>query len=327
MKKIENKHGRGFSPWVGLSIFLSSLTLLLPAIGRGFDYPTRPIQIVVGTAAGGPADAAARILSEELTKELKNPVIVFNKPGASGTMATSFVAGAKPDGYTILVGMTMSLSAGFPLIPDISYKLSDFAPIARHIIFPLVVAVRSEAPWKTLKDFIEDAKKNPKYKSGSDGGGTALAWDAILKPLNIDVVHIMFNGSVPNFTALLGGHIDISATVLTPLLPQLEAKQVRLLASSSKLDKFPDVPTITQLGYPDASRDFWNGFLAPANTPKPIIEKLSETIRKTMNDPAVNAKLVKIGVIPSYQDPNEFGKYLQTEYEIFTALGKKYKQE
>jgi tripartite-type tricarboxylate transporter receptor subunit TctC len=327
MKKIENKHGRGFSLWVGLSIFLSSLTLLLPAIGRGFDYPTRPIQIVVSTAAGGPADAAARILSEELTKELKNPVVVFNKPGASGTMATSFVAGAKPDGYTILVGMTMSLSAGFPLIPDISYKLSDFAPIARHIIFPLVVAVRSEAPWKTLKDFIEDAKKNPKYKSGSDGGGTALAWDAILKPLNIDVVHIMFNGSVPNFTALLGGHIDISATVLTPLLPQLEAKQVRLLASSSKLDKFSDVPTITQLGYPDASRDFWNGFLAPANTPKPIIEKLSETIRKTMNDPAVNAKLVKIGVIPSYQDPNEFGKYLQTEYEVFMALGKKYKQE
>jgi tripartite-type tricarboxylate transporter receptor subunit TctC len=253
--------------------------------------------------------------------------MVFNKPGASGTMATSFVAGAKPDGYAILVGMTMSLSAGFPLIPDISYKLSDFAPIARHIIFPLVVAVKSDAPWKTLKEFIEDARKNPKYKSGSDGGGTALAWDAILKPLNIDVVHIMFNGSVPNFTALLGGHIDISATVLTPLLPQLEAKQVRLLATSSKLEKFPDVPTITQLGYPDASRDFWNGFLAPANTPKPIVEKLSEAIRKIMSDPTVNAKLVKIGVIPSYQDPNEFGKYLQTEYEIFMALGKKYKRE
>ena len=327
MEKIERKQGRGFSFWEGLSVFLGFLTLLFPAIGMGLDYPTRTIQIVVGTAAGGPADAAARIISEELTKELKNPVVVFNKPGASGTMATSFVAGAKPDGYTILVGMTMSLSAGFPLIPDISYKLSDFAPIARHIIFPLVIAVKSEAPWKSLKDFIEDAKKNPKYKSGSDGGGTALAWDSILKPLNIDVVHIMFNGSVPNFTALLGGHIDISATVLTPLLPQLEAKQVRLLASSSKLDKYPDVPTIAQLGYPDASRDFWNGFLAPANTPKPIVEKLSETIRKVMNDPAVSAKLVKIGVIPSYQDPNEFGKYLQMEYEIFTDLGKKYKQE
>jgi len=327
MKRVEKRTRRGLSPWGGLSVFFGFLTLLFPAIGRGLDYPTRPIQIVVGTAAGGPADAAARIISEELTKELKNPVVVLNKPGASGTMATSFVAGAKPDGYTILVGMTMSLSAGFSLIPDISYKLSDFAPVARHIIFPLVVAVKSEAPWKSLKDFIEDARKNPKYKSGSDGGGTALAWDAILKPSEIDVVHIMFNGSAPNFTALLGGHIDISATVLTPLLPQLEAKQVRLLASSSKLDKYPDVPTFAQLGYPDASRDFWNGFLAPAHTPKAIVEKLSEAIRKVINDPASNAKLVKIGVIPSYQDPNEFGKYLQTEYEIFTVLGKKYKRE
>jgi len=327
MKRMEKKLEGSLGPWRGLSVFLGLLTLFFPTMGRGLDYPTRPIQIVVGTAAGGPADSAARILSEELTKELKSPVVVFNKPGASGTAATSFVAGAKPDGYTLLIGMTMSLSAGFPLIPDISYKLSDFAPIARHIIFPLVIAVKAEAPWKSLKDFIDDAKKNPKYKSGSDGGGTGLAWDAVLKPSNIDVVHIMFNGSVPNFTALLGGHIDISATVLTPLLPQLEAKQVRLLASSSKLDKFPDVPTITQLGYPDAARDFWNGFLAPANTPKPIVEKLSETIRKVMNDPAVNAKLVKIGVIPSYQGPDEFGKYLQGEYEIFMALGKKYKRE
>jgi tripartite-type tricarboxylate transporter receptor subunit TctC len=282
---------------------------------------------VVGTAAGGPADSTARIISEELSKEFKESVVVLNKPGASGTVATSFVAGAKPDGYTILLGMTMSLSAGFALFPDISYKLSDFAPIARTTIFPLVVAVRPDAPWRSFNDFIEDAKKNPKYKSGSDGGGTGLAWDSILKPLNLDVVHIMFNGSVPNFTALLGGHIDICATVLTPLLPHLEAKKVLLLASSSKLRDYPDVPKMAELGYPDASRDFWNGFLAPAKTPQPIIEELSKVIRKVMNNPGVNEKLVKIGVIPSYQDYNEFGKYLQKEYEIFVALGKKYKKE
>ena len=305
-------------------IFFVLWVLLFPAIAGALDFPARPIQIVVGTAAGGPADATARILSEELTKELKESVIVLNKPGASGTLATSFVAGAKPDGYTLLVGMTMSLSAGFSLIPDISYKLSDFAPVARTVIFPLVVAVKSGAPWKDLKDFIEDAKKNPKYKSGSDGGGTALAWDAIIKPLNLDVVHIMFNGSAPNFTALLGGHIDISATVLTPLLPQLQAKQVQLLAASSRLKDYPDVPTMVELGYPDASRDFWNGILAPAHTPQPVVEKLSEAIRKVMDNPAVTAKLAKVGVIPSYQSCNEFGKYLQTEYKIFTVLGKKY---
>jgi len=327
MKKIEKKRGENFSPWRIFWVCLSFLALSLPATGRALDYPIRPIQVVVGTAAGGPADSTARIVSEELTKELKESVVVFNKPGASGAIATTLVAGAKPDGYTILVGMTMSLSVGFSLIPDITYKLSDFAPIARATIFPLVVAVKSDAPWKNLEDFIEDAKKNPKYKSGSDGGGTSLAWDSILQPLNLDVVHIMFNGAVPNFTALLGGHIDISATVLTPLLPQLEAKKVRLLASSSKLKDYPDVPTMTELGYPDASRDFWNGFLAPAKTPQPIIEKLSEAIRKVINNPAVNAKLLKIGVLSSYQDYNEFGKYLQREYEIFTALGKKYKRE
>lgn len=269
----------------------------------------------------------ARIISEELAKEFKGPVVVLNKPGASGTVATSFVASAKPDGYTLVLGMTMSLSVAFSLVPDVSYKLSDFAPIARTTIFPLVIAVKSDAPWKSFNEFIEDARKNPKYKSGSDGGGTSLAWDSILKPLNLDVVHIMFNGAVPNFTALLGGHIDVSATVLTPLLPHLEAKKVRLLASSSKLKDYPDVPTMTELGYPDASRDFWNGFLAPAKTPQPIIERLSEAIRKVMNDPAVNAKLIKIGLVPSYQDHSEFGKYLQKEYEIFTVLGKKYKRE
>jgi tripartite-type tricarboxylate transporter receptor subunit TctC len=327
MKEMEKKRRKSFRLWRVPLVFLTFLVFLFPATGKTLDYPTRPIQVVVGTAAGGPADSTARIISEELSKEFKESVVVLNKPGASGTVATSFVAGAKPDGYTILLGMTMSLSAGFALFPDISYKLSDFAPIARTTIFPLVVAVRPDAPWRSFNDFIEDAKKNPKYKSGSDGGGTGLAWDSILKPLNLDVVHIMFNGSVPNFTALLGGHIDICATVLTPLLPHLEAKKVLLLASSSKLRDYPDVPTMAELGYPDASRDFWNGFLAPAKTPQPIIEELSKVIRKVMNNPGVNEKLVKIGVIPSYQDYNEFGKYLQKEYEIFVALGKKYKKE
>ena len=305
-------------------IVVSFFALLYPSTARALDYPTRPIQFVVGTAPGGPADVMARILADELTKEFKEAVVVQNRPGASGTAAASFVAAAKPDGYTIVVGMTMSHSVGFSLVPDITYKLSDFAAIARTTIFPLVVAVKSEASWKSLNDFIEDARKNPKYKSGSDGGGTALAWDAVLKPANLDVVHIMFKGAAPNFTALLGGHVDIIATVLTPLLPQLEAKKVRLLACSSKLKDHPDVPTMSELGYPDASRDFWNGFLAPAKTPPPVVEKLSAAIKKAMDDQAVNAQIAKTGVIPSYQDSVEFGKYLQKEYEIFTALAKKY---
>ncbi len=323
MKKMGK--GSGLAGWALLFIS-AALIFAFADTGKCLDYPTRPIQIVVGTAAGGPADSTARILAEELTKELKGPVVVINKPGASGTLATTFVASSKPDGYTLLLGMTMSPSAGFALLPEITYKLSDFAPIARTTIFPLVIAVRSDAPWRTFQDFIGDAKKNPKYKSGSDGGGTGLAWDSILKPLNLDVVHIMFNGSVPNFTALLGGHIDVCATVLTPLVPQLEAKKVRLLASSSKLKDHPEVPVMADLGYRDASRDFWNGFLAPAKTPQPIVEELSRSIRKVMDNPTITSKLTKIAVVPSYQDHHEFGRYLQKEYDVFMALGKTYKE-
>jgi len=115
--------------------------------------------------------------------------------------------------------------------------------------------------------------------------------------------------------------------VLTPLLPHLESKKVVLLATSSKLKDYPNVPTMTELGYPDASRDFWNGLLAPAKTPQPIVEKLSKAVKKVMGNPGVNEKLINVGVVPSYQDNIEFGKYLQREYDIFVDLGKKYKTE
>lgn len=310
------------------NLFFASilLVLLVPAGGMAADYPAKAIQLVVGTPPGGPADAAARLIAEESSKELKVPVIVANKAGASGSISAAFVAGSKPDGYTILVGMSMSLSAGFALLPDIQYKLSDFAPIARHVVFPIVIAVRADAPWKTLREFIEDAGRNPdKYTSGSDGGGTALPWEAVLKTSNLRVAHTMYKGSAPNITALLGGHVGISATVLTPLLPQLAAKNVRILAASGRMKEFPDVPTLRELGYRDAPEDFWNGFLAPAGTPGPIVEKLSRTFKKVLDDPAMRAKLTTIGLTASYQDPREFGEYLRKEYETYMNFGKKYK--
>jgi tripartite-type tricarboxylate transporter receptor subunit TctC len=305
---------------------LVSFGLCFPGSGRALDFPTKPIQMVVGMSPGGPADTSARIIAEEASKELGVPVVVVNKPGASGSISASLVARAKPDGYTILVGMTGSLSVAWALNPDVPYKLSDFAPISRHTIFPLVIAVKAESPWKTFKEFIEDAQKNPgKFKSGSDGGGTSLDWEYLLKNLNLDVKHVLYKGASPNFTALLGGHIDISAIASTPILPQLEAKKMRLLACSSRMKEFPDTPTLSELGYPEASRDFWNGFLAPANTPQAIVEKLSEVFQKALNKPSVQEQLMKIGVNPSFQGPKEFGEFLQKEYEIYTRWGQQYK--
>lgn len=214
-------------------LFSLILSLLFPSIGGALDYPQKPIQLVFGYVAGGPGSLAAHIVGDEVTKEIGVPVVVINKGGAQGTIAATLVARAKPDGYTILVGTSSNLSAGFALMPDITYKLSDFMPIAQHIIHPVMIAVRNDAPWKTLQDFVEDAKRNPdKYKASSDGGGIALYLEAFLQNAHLKVPHMLCKGAAPNLAALLGGQTHISAISLPPLLPQLEAGKVRLLAAS-----------------------------------------------------------------------------------------------
>lgn len=159
------------SLWRGITFIAILVGLLIPSIGLASDYPTKPIQMVVGYSAGGPTSLAARLVAEEVSKELGVPVVVLNKPGASGTIAGSFVARSKPDGYTLLVATSGNLSASFALLPKVPFDLSDFAPIVQHIAVPISFSVLADTPWKTVKDFIEDAKKNPgKYKAGSDGG-------------------------------------------------------------------------------------------------------------------------------------------------------------
>jgi len=302
------------------------LCFLIPTMGSAADYPSKPIQMMVGYAPGGPTSLAARLISEEAAKELGVPVVVVNKPGGSGTIAATLVAKSKPDGYTMLVATSANLSAGFSLIPDITYKLSDFAPIAQHISVPLTLSVRKDAPWKTLQDFIQDAKKNPgKFKGGSDGGGISLTLQALLETEHLKVAHMIAKGGIPNVTALLSGEINISAIALTSVLAQVEAGNVRILASSLKLKEYPGVPTISDAGYTDISRDFWNGFFVPAGTPQPVIARLVSVFKNVITSPSVAAKIEKMGMIPRYRDPKEFAFFLQKEYEIWTQLGQKYK--
>ncbi len=165
---------------VGIIFFFLAMALGTSA-GSQEKFPTRPVNMIVPAAPGGGTDIMARILADATEPFLGQKIVVVNKAGGSGTIGVDAIFQAKPDGYTILVGMSMSLSAGFALLPDIQYKLSDFAPVARHVIFPILIAVRTDAPWKTLGEFVEDAKRNPdKFNSGSDGGGTALPWEAVL---------------------------------------------------------------------------------------------------------------------------------------------------
>jgi tripartite-type tricarboxylate transporter receptor subunit TctC len=310
------------------AMVLMLLSLALPAPGLALDYPTKPIQVVVGMAAGGPSDLSTRIIAEEASKELGVPVVVVNKPGAAGSVAASLVAKAKKDGYTISTGGAWAICAVYPFMPDTPYTLSDFLPIAKYISLPVVIAVRADSPWKSFRDFVEDARRTPgKYKSGSDGGGSSLIWEAVIRSSNLEVVHVVYKGAAPNSTALLGAHVDISSVALTPIWPQVDAQKLRILAvlGRSRMKAFPEVPTLTELGHTDGSREFWHGLLAPAGTPQVVVEKLSEAVKKALSNPAVNEQLEKIGVVPAYQGPKEFGAFLREEYEQFMQLGKKYK--
>jgi tripartite-type tricarboxylate transporter receptor subunit TctC len=318
--------GRKVQFWAKISLISILWGLAFTGSGAALDYPSKAIQVVVGYAPGGPASLGARIVSEEVSKEIGVPLVIINKAGGQGSIAATFVARAKPDGYTLLAGTSANLSAAFALLPDITYKLSDFMPIAQHVVHPLALAVRSDAPWKSLREFVDDARNNPgKYKASSDGGGIALCLEALLQSSNIKVPHMLCKGAAPNLQALLGGETQFSAISLPSLLPQLEAGKVRLLAISGKLKQFPNTPSIAEMGYTDVSRDFWNGFFAPAGTPQPVFEKLSQVFKKTITSPSTVTKLEKAGFIATYRGPKEFNDYLQREYEIWVKLGSQYK--
>ncbi len=318
--------GNGSKHTVIFAAIILCSCVLIPVFAVAAEYPSKPIQMVVGYAPGGPTSLAARILSEDVSKELGVPVVVVNKPGASGTIAATLVAKSKPDGYTLLVATSANLSAAFSLVPDVTYKLSDFAPIAQHISVPVTISVKKDAPWKTLQEFIQDAKKNPgKFKAGSDGGGMSITMQALLETEQLKVAHMIAKGAVPNVTSLLSGEINISAVSYPSVLPQVEAGNVRILAASLRLKEYPSVPTIADAGFTDISRDFWNGLFVPAGTPQSVIAKLVPAFQKVITSPAVAGKIEKLGLIPHYREPKEFSSFLQKEYEIWTQLGKKYK--
>src|SRR3990172_2483021 len=169
------------------------LELLLLSPGWGLDYPTKPINLIASASAGGPSDLHARILAEATTKDLGVPVVVVNKPGPGGALGASFVANEKPDGYTFLVTQSGTLTSNFVLFPNLPYKRADLLPLFRSIVIPCFMAVRFDAPWKTFKDFMDDAKKNPgKLRSGAASANISLLWEGLLKQTGSDVTHLMY---------------------------------------------------------------------------------------------------------------------------------------
>jgi len=290
--------------------------LFATALSAQDAYPTKPITMIVPFPPGGVADIVGRPLAASMEKTLRQPVVVVNRTGAGGAVGMAAVAKSAPDGYTIL--MALSSISIFPVSDRINgkapaYEMSDFAPIALITADPTVLVVRTDSPWRTLKEFVATAKAYPgtvNYSSSGVYGTLHVAMEIFANAAGIKLFHVPYQGGGPAVTALLGGQVHALASGPAAAVGQIKGGKMRALASWStkRLDLLPEIPTFKELGY-DAEFYIWSGVLAPASTPVPVINRLREAVREAATSPEFRGVMDKVSTPVSYLDAPEFKKY------------------
>ncbi len=314
--------------FVGVVVFLTSLGIIgmTPCHVGAQPYPNRPIQFITPGAAGLLQDITCRQFAEEIGKTLGTQITVLNKTGGSMTLGTDFVARSKKDGYTFLYGSATPLIyapvTNPKIVPYDPFK--DLEPMGGQLLWPLTVTVQEEAPWKTFNDLIEYAKKNPgKLRMGSIGLGSLDNFNmTIIQSLTgAQFTHVPMS-STPAL-ALMGGHIELVMSPITEVNSYVAAGKLRLLLLTSKLPKYPNVPTITQLGYQQELLTNWLSFFAPAGLPEDVKKVMVAAIEKAMKNPELKAKIEKVDYAVDYKTPAEFKKLLEEEYKRADAIALK----
>ena len=300
------------------SLFLHILLLSSACLAQ--DYPSKPITLVVPFPPGGVAEIVGRPLAMELEKSLRQPVLIINRPGAGGAVGMASVARAPGDGYTLLMGLS-SISI-FPVSDRINgktpaYELKDFAPIALITADPTVLVVRTDGPYRTLKDFVDAAKANPgkiNYSSSGVYGTLHVSMEIFANAAGIKLFHVPYQGGGPAVTALLGGQVEALASGPAPAIGQIRGGKMRALASwsSERLALLPEIPTFKELGY-DAEFYIWTGVFAPAATPAELLSKIRNAVRQAATSAEFKSAMDKVQTPVSYLDAPEFQKYWERD--------------
>jgi tripartite-type tricarboxylate transporter receptor subunit TctC len=286
-------------------------------------FPNRSLTMVVGFAPGGGTDVVARIIAKNLGEQLGQAVLVDNKTGAGGNIATDFVARAEPDGYTLLLGSVGSLVVAPHLVPKLPYRpLIDFAPVTLAVVFPNVLVVNPSFPAKTLAEYVRLAKDKPgtvTQASSGIGGAGHLAGELLKIRAGIDAIHVGYKGGGPGMLAVLSG--EVNAYYATPVSAgaQIKNGRVRALATTgAQRDRLlPDVPTVSESGYPGYEATNWYAYVVPAKTPAAVVERLNQALVKTLKHPEVVAALHKQGLDPSPGTPAELAAFMQREFDTW----------
>jgi len=302
-----------------------------PALGQS-NWPTRTVTMIVPFPPGGQADLAARPMADQLGKILGQAVVVENRAaGAGGLIGNAIVARATPDGYTVL--MTLSSLAVLPQADKLfgrepAYEVSQFYPVARILADPTLFAVQASAPWQSIQEFVEDAKKRPgviAYGSSGSYGTLHVAMEMFAFSAGIKLLHVPFRGAGPALQGLLGGTVQALASAPGVLKPQVEAGTLRVLANwgAKRIDSFPNVPTFKELGYDDVEFYIWAGLFTPTGVPDPVLTRLRDAVREAIKSPDVVKTFESAGSPPAYQDAPEFAEFVKSDsVRLIAAVNK-----
>jgi tripartite-type tricarboxylate transporter receptor subunit TctC len=300
---------------------------LLPA-GQTFaqSWPTRPIQIVVSSGAGGSADILARNMSEQLAPALGQPVVVENRSGAGGNVGAAAVARANPDGYTLLMSGSPTHSVGPHLFKNLSYDpMRDVPPVAMVAVAPNLLVVSSSSPIKSVADLIGLAREKPgtlTYTSAGIGTSGYLAAELLKARAGLDMSHVPYKSGPEAVTGVLSGSVTFVFFTLPSLLPQVEAGRLRALAvsSSQRSALVPNVPTIAEAGFPSFDVIAWYALFAPRGTPEPVVARLSSEIEKIVGNSDVRTQMAALGAEPRYMSPKALTDFVAVESPKWGSL-------
>ena len=283
------------------------------------DFPTRPITLIVPYTPGGGNDAMARVVADKMSIALGQQIVIENRGGAGGSIATRQVARAAPDGYTLGLGGTGTLAIDPTLYPNVGYDpRKDFAPVGLIATSALIVLVNPSVPAKTLAEFIAYAKAEPgkiNYASAGSGSGIHLGTELLAYMAGIKMTHIPYKGSAPALTDLIGGHVALYFSSLPPAIGLVREGKVRALAVTgpTRAKVFPDIPTVAEAALPGFEAVLHYGIVAPAGTPRPVIDKLNAAMRTALASPDVQARIDTDGAEPMASTPEQYAADIDRE--------------
>jgi tripartite-type tricarboxylate transporter receptor subunit TctC len=306
-------------------------TTLAGAAARAEDYPVRPIRVVVPFGPGGPADVVARLIGNVLQESFGQPFVIENRPGAGGVIGTQEAAKSPPDGYTLLM-MSNTQTANESLVPLAQRKyelMRDLVPIAPVNYSDLVIVVHPDVAARTLQDFIALAKSQPgKLNYASSGQGTPyhMAGELFKTMAGVDIVHVPYRNSGEARSGVIGGQVQMMIDAVPAMAPNIAEKQVRALATTgtARSNVLPDVPTVTEAGVPGYEATIWLGLMAPAGTPKPIIDKLNAAVSAFVKRPEILKLWQEQGALPMSMSPEGFDKFLRNDIAKWAEVVKKF---